>query len=222
MAEIFAVEQRGIGKPDYSRTVSSSRQRSGLYLKYLQQLVVLAATFTDMVAHPAPMPWVQPPLAAGAQSHLYDLATGALSPYAFGAGFTMTMVQKDWTCSQDFEIWLYFDGMLIACPGISPGGDNVYINPVFTYSSATLDPTAALAHAFDFIVVNVGGADLEGGITISLVLEAIGTPAFPTTKKCVCPFCYHLQEEKVGTTKIVCGNCGQTYFVQDFSRLREL
>jgi len=222
MAEPFVVEQRGVGKPDYSRAVSSSRQRSGLYLKYRQHLVLMVATFTDMVPHPYPVAWIQPPLAAGAQSHLYDLSTGLVTPYAWPAGYTLTMVQKDWAFNQDTEIWFYFDGALLACPGISPGGANIYINPVYAYTSLTLDPASAFPHTVDFVVVNVGGAPLEGGITIAAILEEVGSPALPTTKKCICPSCQHLQEVPVGTTKIVCENCGNPYLVYDFSHIKEL
>lgn len=218
----FTVEQTGVGKPDYTREVSAGKQRSGLTLAYQQQLVVLAVCFTDTVPPVSPFPWVRAPLAAGAQSHFYDLATGILTPYTYHAGYQIVMVQKDWTCNQDIEMWIYYDGALLLCPGMSSGGDNVYINPVFTYNSLTLDPTAASDHTFDIVVVNVGGSDLEGGFTYSFTMEPVGTPAWPMTKKCMCPYCQHLQEEKVGTTRIECEKCGKTYFVHDFSRIREI
>lgn len=222
MAETFAVETRGIGKPDYSREVSSSRQRSGVYLKYNQTLVTFGLCWTDMVGHPSPIPWVQPPLASGGQQHLIDFTTGLAMPYGTLVGYTITMYQKDWTVDEEIEIWLYYDGFLVACPGISAGGDNIYINPVYTYTSTTLDPTAAAAHTWDILVVNRGAGDLEGGIVFATIIEAIGTGPLPDTKQCGCPFCHHLQTVPVGTTVIVCENCGETYYVQDFSKVREL
>lgn len=227
----FAVEQRGVGKPDYSREVSIGRQRSGIYIKYNQQLVVFGLCWTDMVGHPSPVPWVTPPLAPGASAHLVDFSTGQAMPYATLAGYTFTMVQKDWTCNEDIEIWLYgstpsvADGgtlLLIACPGISPSGDNVYMNPVYAYSSITLDPTSLYSHSWDVVVVNKGVASMEGGIVFAALLEAVGTSPFPNTKQCRCPFCDHLQTVPVGTTVIVCGKCSETYYVYDYSRIGKL
>lgn len=224
----FEVETRGIGKPDYTREVSSGRQRAGISLKYNQQLVVFGLCWTDMVAHPQPIdvPWVKPPLAPGGQAHLIDFATGLAMPYTTPVGYAITMVQKDWTCNEDIELWLYFStppfpAVLLACPGISPPGDNQYFNLVYTYTSKTLDPAAAFAHTWDVVAVNKGAGNLEGGVVCATIVEAIGTPPFPDTKRCECPFCHHLQTVKVGTTIIGCENCGKTYFVMDFSKIRE-
>ncbi|GAJ09040.1 unnamed protein product, partial [marine sediment metagenome] len=63
---------------------------------------------------------------------------------------------------------------------------------------------------------------VEGGIVFAAIMEAVGTSPFPNTKQCRCPLCHHLQTVKVGTTIIVCANCGKTYFVQDFSKIRGL
>ncbi|GAI59117.1 unnamed protein product [marine sediment metagenome] len=233
MAEIFPVETRGVGKPDYSREVSAGRERAGISLKYNQQLLAWGLCWTDMVDHPQvpAVPWVKPRLAPGAPAHLIDFATGVAVPYVTPAGYAFTMVQKDWTCNEDIEIWLYgstpseADGgslVLIACPGISPSGDNVYVNPVYTYTSLTLDPTSAYSHSWDVVVVNKGVGDMEGGIVFAAIMEAVGTSPFPDTKQCRCPLCQHLQTVKVGTTIIVCANCGETYYVQDFSKIRGL
>lgn len=231
MPEIFTVETRGIGKPDYSKEVSSARQRAGISLKYNQGLAVFGLCWTDMVAHPSPVSWVKPPLAPGAQAHLIDFATGDAMPYVTPAGYTFTMVQKDWVFNEDIEIWIYgstpseADGgtlHLVACPGISPGGDNVYINPVYAYNSLTFDPTALYSHSWDIVVVNRGAGNMEGGIVCACLLASVGTFPLPDTKQCRCPFCHHLQTVMVGTTIIVCENCGRTYYVQDFSKIREL
>ena len=222
---------RGIGKPDYSREIHATRQRSGISLKYSQQLVVFGLCWTDRVTHPSPVPWVKAPLAPGAHAHLVVFATGVEMPYDTLAGYTFTMVQKDWTCNEDIEIWLYASSpseaeggslLLIACPGISPGGDNVYINPVYTYSSLAIDPTSLYSHSWDVVVVNKGAGSMQGGIVIAGIVEAAGTPPLPDTKQCRCPFCSHLQIVKVGTTMTECKSCGKTYVVYDFSRIREI
>ncbi len=48
MAEIFPVETRGVGKPDYSREVSVGRMRPGLTLKYMQGLKIFGDTFSSV------------------------------------------------------------------------------------------------------------------------------------------------------------------------------
>lgn len=49
MGEIFPVETRGIGKPDYSKEVSSGRERPGLTLKYSQTLKIFGLVFTTEI-----------------------------------------------------------------------------------------------------------------------------------------------------------------------------
>jgi len=46
MAEIFPVAERGVGKPDYSKEVSSGRERAGLTLAYKQTLEIFGVVFT--------------------------------------------------------------------------------------------------------------------------------------------------------------------------------
>jgi len=63
MAKIFTVEQRGIGKPDYTKEVSSGQQRAGLTLAYRQTLKIFGVVFSDIVS---PYAWVQTSLPPGA------------------------------------------------------------------------------------------------------------------------------------------------------------
>ncbi|GAI59668.1 unnamed protein product [marine sediment metagenome] len=109
IVETGAYPQEGVGKPDYSREVSAGRERAGISLKYNQQLLAWGLCWTDMVGHPQvpAVPWVKPRLASGVQAHLIDFATGVAVPYVTPAGYAFTMVQKDWTCNEDIEIWLY-------------------------------------------------------------------------------------------------------------------
>ncbi len=232
MAETFAVPVRGVGKPDYTRDVSSSIQRAGIYLKYTQALTTIALLATDLVPHvplPYPIPWVKAPIAVGGTSKLYDVSTGAAGPFTNPKGYTMTIVQMAFNADQDFEVALYFEvtpgGPLFLVQLPSPmreGGGGVDRNLVVPYSSATFDPTGATSHLFDAIVINRGGDVLKGGFTMNGLLEAVGTPPLPGTKDCQCPFCNHIQTVMVGTTVIVCDKCGKTYYVQDFSTIRKL
>lgn len=173
MAEIFPVPMKGIGKPDYTREVSAGRERAGITLKYNQQLKIFVAVFQNVVPPPSPIPWVQPPLAIGGSSSLYDASTGLTGPFTIPRGHIMTMVQKDWNFNQDVGVWLYFDGLIVANIGLCTAGQMAYINPVFAYSSTLFDPTASAAHTWDIFVTNHGGAIMQGGITVAAIQELL-------------------------------------------------
>lgn len=220
MTEIFTVETRGVGKPDYTRIIEGSKQRAGLHLEYNQQLVTFAVVFTDQIAHPSPLGWVQPPLAAGDTAHLYDQSTGIVMPYNWPTGYTLTLLQYEWANNEDIEIWLYIDTILAGCPATSPSGDNQGWNMVVMFDQAFWDPTASSPHIFDIQVVNVGGLALEGAIDFVMIYEKVGSPDWPVTKDCRCPFCGNMQTVAVGTTRIICEKCGRLFVVYDFSKVR--
>lgn len=220
MAEIFTVEQRGVGKPDYSRKVSSAKQRAGLQLEYNQQIVFLSLTLTDQVLFPYPNPIARPPLASGASIHFIDGSTGVSTPYVVPAGYTLTLVQWEWTNNEDFEMWYYVDGILWGCPGMSPPGDNQGFNMLMLLSTSFIDPEALSPHTFDIVLINNGAGDLEGTFDFLFIMEAIGTPPWPSVKQCRCPFCTHTQSVPTGTTNIICDKCGKLYIVRDYSRIK--
>lgn len=214
---------KGIGKPDYSRVVSAGRDRAGVSLQYNQQLLNFALLCTDAVAHPYPVSWVKDLIAIGGSAHLIDISTGLATPYTLPAGYTLSMFQKSYGANQDFDILVYYDGLLVLYPATNlASGLEFYANPVVLYSTATLDPTGASSHQVDCVVVNRGGDVLRGGFSFVAIIEAVGTQPLPATKDCQCPFCGHVQTVPVGTTTIVCAKCGETYLVQDLSRIRGL
>jgi len=221
VSKTFTVEQRGIGKPDYTREVSAGRERPGLYLKYNQQLRLFGYNPTDVVAHPYAIPWVKPVLAAGVTAHLIDFSTGVPMPYLLERGYIATFIEITWSFNQDCEFGLYFDTLLISSPGITSGGQPQHFSKIIAYSSSLLDPTAGSSHLTDLVLINHGLADMRGGLEAAVIIEAIGTPPFPDTKTCMCPFCSHLQKVKVGTTEIICDNCHATYHVMDLSKVRQ-
>ena len=223
MGEIFTVETRGIGKPDYSKEVSAGRERAGLTLKYNQSMVVLALICTDIVPHPYAISWVKDLIPIAGSARLIDISTGQATPYTVPKGYSVEMIQKAFGGNQDNEVNLYYDGLYIVQPNTTlSGGAYVYENTVAAYTTLTLDPVAAAAHLIDVLVVNRGGAALRGAFTMTGILEAVWTKPLPDTKDCQCPFCHHLQTVRKGTTVIKCNNCSETYYVQDFSHIREL
>jgi ribosomal protein S27AE len=219
MAEIvenYTVEARGVGAPDYSNTVSSSRERRGLRLQYNQQVKIFAILFADIAS---PYPWVQLALASGAQAHVIDMETGLAMPYTINAGYTLSIVDRHWGLNQDRRERIFFDGFLIM--GYDIGGGNAeYLQEVVPLSSSLLDPTGATAHTIDHIVTNMGGANMYGGLTVLTILEAVGTPPFPTTKTTKCPFCAKEQVESVHATRITCSSCGKIYIVYDLTNFK--
>jgi len=222
MPEIFTVEQRGIGKPDYTREISSGRERPGVSLKQNQSIISFALLSTDEVVHPYVIPWVKDRIAIDGSSHLYNVATALATPYTLPAGYTLSLLQMGFGADEDFEVLLYYDTLLVVMPCTpTPSGGFIYSSTVVPIDTVTLDPTAASSHLIDFVVKNRGLGPLTGGFTIVCILEAIGTPPLPNTKDCQCPFCSNIQNVKVGITEIICDKCGRKYYVQDFTNVRK-
>lgn len=211
-----------VGREDFAAELAGGQVRAGILLKTNQTLVAFALMLTDRVAHPYAVSWVKPPMTPGEERHAINISTGVATPYSLAAGYSMTMFQKDWTADQDIEMWLYFDSLLVACPGISGPGANLSINMVYPYISAALDPTSASAHQIDGIVKNRGGGLLTGGFVIVAIVEKVGSPPWPSDKETQCPFCEAKKTVPVGATSVRCDNCGQTYYLFDTSRVRRL
>ncbi|GAJ10760.1 unnamed protein product, partial [marine sediment metagenome] len=164
MAEIFPVETRGIGKPDFSKEISSGQERAGLSLKYNQSLITLALLCTDEVAHPYDISWVKDLIPVGGSSHLYNVATGVTTPYTVPAGYTLNLIQQGFGANEDFEVLLFYNTLLVLMPSTTfVGGGYVYANMVVPYNTAALDPTAASSHPIDIVVKNKGRGPLRGG-----------------------------------------------------------
>jgi len=108
MAEIFTVETRGIGKPDYSRTVSSGIQRAGLAVKFNQALHIGGLVCTNA---PSMFPWVRGPLAVGETAWAIDFETG-LAAFSVQAGYGAAALDFDVSAREDTEVILYLDGQL--------------------------------------------------------------------------------------------------------------
>lgn len=171
-----------------------------------------------VVAMPA-YPWVQAALAAGASAHVINIETGMPMPYLIAAGYTLSIIDRRAVFDQDHREQIFLDGAL-AVGGESSGGIALGTREVVPLSTALIDPTASSPHAIDTIFTNRGGAALHGGVTALCILEAVGTPPFPTTKITRCPFCGNKQEESVHATRITCSNCHKLYLVYDLTNYR--
>lgn len=219
LIQTITVPSRGVGAPDFGNTVTSARERAGVLLKKNQWLKVAGRSLNrGDIEYPIVVP---SPLAAGANTHLTDYETLAPLPYPVPAGFWLTAMDIGWTFNVDAEVYIYIDlGLSTTCIVATGGGVPYYVNGIVSLSTAWYDPTALVAHPYDVKLYNVSGGDLYGGVTISFILEAIGTPPLPSTKSCRCPNCGHYQTEDRHATRIVCTSCGHIYLVADFSNIR--
>ena len=224
MAEIareFTVVQRGIGKPDYSKTVSSAIERAGIVLKHNQILRMYGRNRTPADAD---YPLIAAsPLAAGAHVHLTDAETLVDLPAAIPEGYTTTIVTIGHTVSQDAKLITTLDSLLAYCFAITSSGSKHYDNELVGLSTSLYDAEAEDAHTLDIKLFNDGLADLYGSVTVVVVLEAIGTKPFPKTKTVQCPVCGRTQKVSVNDTKIMCRNphCPQKDFiVYDLTKFR--
>lgn len=284
----FIAPVRGVGKPDYTREISSGRERAGLTLAYRQTLKIFGIVFTaintgthtaaphatimtDATAHftanalvdllilnvtdgssgiiiantattvtvaaltggvanlwnpgdiytiPSPFAWVQTPLAPGATAHYIDNVTGMAMPFTVPKGYTLTLVAAGGGFTEDAIGWVYFDGLLVMSGGVMLGGRSDYENRVVGISTATIDPTGASAHTLDVQVTNLGAGNLEGGISWTGILEAVGTEPLPATKTVRCKFCGCEKEVPQETVRWICPECGQLNIFYDLSRFR--
>lgn len=216
MAPVFTVEERGIGRPDYTREVSVGEIRPGFSLKYNQTLLAFVVSFSDI---PSAFSWVKGPLAPGDMEHCVNGATGIDLPYSIPVGYTLTMVSGGATCDQDLEMW-----MLLKIPPIPvaqrhlclvklTGGTPFYVPEVISFSSSTFDPTGSLSFDFDLQVTNTGGANLEGQVGAYMILEAVGTPPIPKLKTVKCKWCDATKEVPKESTVIKCDSCGTLFIV---------
>lgn len=204
MAEIFTVETRGIGKPDYSREVSSGIERKGLRLAYPQTLKIFGLTFTDELS---PFSWISPPLAPGAIMPLVDNETGLPGPYTVPAGYILFVVEAAHSSDEDVEIWSYVDGFLYGGMGIVSAGQQVLDHRVLGFTTALFDPTGILPHTVNVRVKNIGAGPLKGGFILVCILERVGSPPLPTTKTIRCKFCGHEETVPAEITSWICPKC---------------
>lgn len=212
-------EVLGIGKPDFSRTVSSARIRAGIRTKYNQRLKIFALVFSDA---PSAFAWVKTPLAPGASEHLVDQETGDPTPFTVLAGETISVISIRAACSQDMRFEIFFDtfpagGVVISA--VIGGATPLYQEELLPFSTGRIDATTS--HDLDDVVTNLGTANLYGGFAKLALIEAVGTPPPPTTKTTRCPFCGNRQVESIHATKIICSKCGKPYIVLDLSGVRE-
>ncbi len=219
MAETFEVPVRGIGKPDYTREVSSGKERAGLSLAYNQSLKIFGRSLNIGDALYPLVPVTS--LAVGASTHLRDLETNLPMPYTVPQGYILTIISGSSTINEDVMVYSYMDnGLITTCLTVMSSGQLEYHNEVLGLSTEIIDPIGAFVHTLDFIIYNRGLGDLYGGIQYVTVLEALGTPPLPTIKDCMCPYCENIQTVPVDTSDIICIKCGKLYKVYNLTKFR--
>jgi len=205
MAPAFEVPIRGIGKPDYSKEVSSGQVRAGLRLKYGESLKIGLLTFLTAAS---PFPYFVDPLAAGASQTIINGETGDTSGFTVPVGYYGVIVALIVKPSQDVSAWILFDGENCGCLWQVGSGNTHYENEVVPLSTGMLDPLAAAEHNLNFFITNEGGGDLYGGCTVVVLLEKVGSKPLPTVKEITCKHCGHKQTVSIEITQVVCPKCG--------------
>lgn len=198
--------------------VATGQTSPGIKLNVNQQIVEFAYAPQDIEPTPYPIAWVQPLLASGGSSQLYDVDTGIIMPYTVPAGYTLSIIEERMGFNQDSEGWIFFDGLLVALGNLQASGFGVDFQNLVKFSTTLLDPTAQNSHTVSYTIYNRGLSSMKGGINVVAILESVNTPPFPTVKDTRCPFCQTVNNVSVHTTTIVCSNCGRTYFVSDSTR----
>ena len=216
--EKFSTPVKGIGKPDYSRAIALGRTRPGFSLKYGETLSYLGVALSDIVS---PFPFVQPPLAAGGTIRLIDGETFLPTPYTIPVGYTWSIFQIGYGLNQDSRLQAYLDGDYYGQLTLGIGGAAYILTEIAAFSSKLFDSAAESSHEVDFILENMGGADMEGSVSIWAILEAVGTNPLSKDKTIKCKNCGKERLVPKETTRAVCP-CGYETFYYDLSRVRGL
>lgn len=201
----YTVAQKGIGKPDYSRTVSSGIERAGFLLKYNEAPKFIACTFSDIDSD---LPWFVSPLAPGDAQDLIDFETG-LELFNIPAGYYAQIIALIAKPSQDVSGWAYLDGDCVGAFLQLSGGDSHYENEVAALSTLMVDPTCASAHTLAIRIINEGGGDLYGGFSVFSLLKPYGTEPLPTSKDVKCKHCGHVHTQPLEAVLVTCPECGK-------------
>ncbi|MBA7708872.1 hypothetical protein ES703_117777 [subsurface metagenome] len=215
--ERFTVPIKGIGKPDYSKEISVGQERAGVYLKYSQRIRLFSGNWNIAEAEYGIL---DTGIATGVSEHLIDSDTLMPLPGVIPVGYALTIIAMGFAISEDAIFQAYFEHLGVVTSynmGLGSSGSTAYQNKLRDLSTTWFDPDADLAHNFDVKIYNRGGGTLYGGAGIWAIMEAIGTPPWPTTKICRCPYCGHQQTVPVAETRIICDNCGKPYLVTNFS-----
>jgi len=211
---VYTVPTRGIGKPDYSKEVSSAKERAGLTLGYGQTLKLFGCVLDVL---PSPFAWVLPQLAIGASASVVDYETGLSTPYVIPKGYTIALIAGGYSADQDARVRFFIDGFLVVT-GVSGSGIQGYENKIISITTATIDPTGATAHTLDIQITNLGGAILSGSIDWTGLLQKVGSPPLPPDKKVRCKWCGHEHTVPNKTTYITCPECKKLFIVADYSQ----
>jgi len=204
----YTVATRGIGKPDYSREVSSGISRAGIRVGYKQTLKMFARICHSLGAV-SPFAWVRDQLAIGETDSAVDVDTGLEMPFSVSAGYTIDLLDRYMNCDGDMEVRVYFDSYFAVYPGVITGGMGQYIQQMHPYSSRTLDPTAASSHMADIQVTNLAAVAINCALTFICILEAVSTPPLPDIKPIKCKHCGNIDEVHYTTTSHICSKCGK-------------
>lgn len=175
----------------------------------------------DVYNIPSPFAWIRAPLAAGDTVSLIDGETGLSLPLTVPEGYTLAILTRSRSFTQDNITWLFFDGVLYASYGVLAAGMVEYDAHVVEHGTHIIDPTGETTHLIDVKVTNLGGADMEGAWSIRTILKAVGTKPLPTTKTVRCKWCGHEETVPRETTRWICPNCGQLNLYYNFANLRE-
>ena len=156
--------------------VSSGQIRPGLALNDNQQLLVFVYIPTDYppgITFPYPIPWVQPVLAPGSVSHIYNSSTGTSSPFLVPKGYTFNLFEKGMGFNQDCEVWIFYDNLLVSQPFSVAAGSEIDISQIIGINTALFDPIGAFPHLIDAQIVNKGLGNMRGAIQFGAILEKV-------------------------------------------------
>jgi len=211
------VQPEGVGSPDGQIDVSSSIQRSGIAVKYGQQLKIGGIICDSMGS--SVFPWTRGQLTAGEVVYAIDYESGTPGTSCL-AGQGVDLFDLCVATSVKIKVWLTLDGQLVAVTGIISPGTPYYQNWVKSFATLDVDPSASSPHSIECAIKNVDISNGDVSLRGTFAITSLHTPPFPVSKVIRCHWCGYKWEVPREVTVLTCPSCKKEIWVFDFSHRR--
>jgi len=205
----YTVEQRGVGKPDYSSNVTEIKRGETLVL-FEPRPDERQKIF--YVSHP-----LASPLAVGETVHLMDRETNLATPYTSPIGFLASQRERFFSFNGAIRFTLTVDTLEPVV--LFPSADNLMgsYESIAAIDTKYWDPEASFGHTWDMTITNVDTIPLSGMAQVALIFTEIGSSVM-TEKRVRCLKCGNIMTVPLKQTRIECSECGYDFVVPFFGK----
>lgn len=202
----YTVEQKGVGKPDYSSNISEIK-RGETFVVFEPRANERQKIF--YVSHP-----LGSPLAVGATVHLIDRETNLATPYTSPLGFLASQRERFFSFNGAIRFTLAVDTLDPVV--LFPSADNLMgtYEAIAAIDTKYWDAEASYEHTWDMTITNVDTIPLSGMAQVALILTELSSSVM-TEKRVRCLKCGNITVVPLKQTMIKC-TCGYEFIVPFF------